>query len=120
MSLAILKTFLMVSFRNTGPDRRFRILLTLETSSPTRWAISTCVTIRFPPRGDPRPATQYGDCRKIGSGAEEVKAIMGKFTHKNPRGAGHKKYFRFCLRPGKFSIVISQLSAGWRRHEFWG
>src|SRR2546430_16373953 len=90
MSRAILKTFLMVSLRKTGPERRLRILLTLETSSPTRCAISTCVTIHAL-RCIPALQCLYKPDRKIGSSPGEVKEFMGKFTHRSWAGRDEKK-----------------------------
>src|SRR5688572_12990006 len=125
MSRAILKTLRIVSLRKTGPWRLLRILLTLETSSPTRRAISTCVIIdpspetlatRFPRgTGHPEDKGSRGACQ----------AYYGLFTHKpvaeGAPGAGRaQEKIRFCLRAGSISIVITHLFAGVRRHDFWG
>src|SRR6185436_12510893 len=125
MSRAILKTLRMVSLRKTGPWRLLRILLTLDTSRPTRRAISTCVII------DPSQSGQPGHVHS--TGPTEDKFELGSVSRKImgclpisqfggvPRGrAGLPMEIRFCLRTGSISIVITHLFAGVRRHEFWG
>src|SRR4029078_12070229 len=125
MSRAILNTLRMVSLRKTGPWRLLRILLTLETSSPTPRAISTCVITIPPQSGNPLNQQSVRDGSKISSRRRDVKENYGLFTHKvrlpgrfSGGRAGGK--IRFCLRRGSLSIVITHLFAGVRRHEFWG